>query len=76
MAAGLSHLASEVVPRCWLVRGVRLLERALPVQVELDPHAATIRCDLLPALGEGLLPSGEALRVKDEVATGDRSRLE
>jgi hypothetical protein len=47
---------------------VRLLERALAVQAELDPRAATVQCDLLLALGEALLPTGQALRVKDAVA--------
>jgi predicted ATPase/DNA-binding CsgD family transcriptional regulator len=47
---------------------VRLLERALAVQAELDPQAAIVRCDLLLAVGEALLPTGEAFRVKDAVA--------
>jgi predicted ATPase/DNA-binding CsgD family transcriptional regulator len=47
---------------------VRLLERALQVQAELDPDDALTRCDLLLALAEALLPTDEALRVSDRVA--------
>ncbi|HLF07967.1 MAG TPA: protein kinase [Dehalococcoidia bacterium] len=44
------------------------LERCLRVQEVLDPADKAKRCDLLLALGEALLPAGEAHRAYDEVA--------
>ena len=47
---------------------VRLLEQAMKAQQVLDPDDALERCNLLIALGEGLLPLGEPQRVVDTVA--------
>src|SRR5205823_1851824 len=46
----------------------RHLEQALAVQEVLDPDDKAKRCDLLLALGEALLPSGELLRAVEQVA--------
>src|SRR5262249_10573953 len=47
---------------------VRLLEGALQAQEVLDPDDQATRCDLLLALGDALLPAGEAGRVTEAVA--------
>jgi len=47
---------------------VRHLEGALKAQEVLDPDDRTQRCDLLLALGEALLPAGEAQRALDTTA--------
>ena len=44
------------------------LERCLQVQEVLDPNDKAVRCDLLLALGEALMPSGEPMRAAEEVA--------
>ena len=46
----------------------RHLEQALKVQEVLDPDDKAKRCDLLLALGEALIPSGEPQRVPVEIA--------
>jgi DNA-binding CsgD family transcriptional regulator/tetratricopeptide (TPR) repeat protein len=61
----------------------RLLERALIVQELADPDDKTTRCDLLLAMGEALVPSGETERAITQIAPdafglaqalGDRER--
>ena len=46
----------------------RLLEQALQVQAVLAPKDRAKRCDLLLALGQALMPSGETGRAFDAVA--------
>src|SRR5205814_10136592 len=46
----------------------RHLERALQVQDVLDPDAKAKRCELLRALGDALMASGEPQRVAEQVA--------
>ena len=46
----------------------RHLERALQVQDVLDPDAKAKRCELLLALGDVLMASGEPQRVAEQVA--------
>src|SRR3989442_11732369 len=62
---------------------VRHLDGALKAQEVLDPDDRVRRCDLLLALGEALLPAGEAKRALDSAAPqalelaealGDRQR--
>jgi DNA-binding CsgD family transcriptional regulator/tetratricopeptide (TPR) repeat protein len=45
----------------------RQLERALAVQDLVDPEGTAKRCDLLLAMGEALLPTGETERVTAEI---------
>jgi class 3 adenylate cyclase/tetratricopeptide (TPR) repeat protein len=47
---------------------VRVLEQALQVQEVLDPDDKARRCDLLLALGQAILPTGEPRRAVDVVA--------
>ncbi|MSQ28295.1 MAG: hypothetical protein EXR51_09195 [Dehalococcoidia bacterium] len=47
---------------------VRHLETALQAQEVLDLDDKLKRCDLLLALGEALMPAGEALRASEDVA--------
>ena len=46
----------------------RLLESAVQVQEVVNPNDKAKRCDLLLALGEALMPTGEPQRVYEEVA--------
>src|SRR5439155_9051646 len=46
----------------------RLLEKTLAVQEVLDPEDKAKRCDLLLALGDALMPSGEALRAAEQTS--------
>lgn len=52
------------------------LEQALAAQQALDSRDRSSRCDLLLALGEVLMPSGEPLRVAEELAEGAFSLAE